>query len=38
MIDRSGLARRIGPDMLFDSAEQAAAAFQARSEAEFGRR
>jgi len=29
IIERSGLARRIGVDMLFESAEQAAAAFDA---------
>jgi sulfate permease, SulP family len=32
VIERSGLARRIGTDMLFDSAEQAAAAFMERSD------
>ena len=30
MMDRSGLSRRIGADMLFDTAEQAVAAFLER--------
>jgi sulfate permease, SulP family len=38
IIERSGLARRIGIDMLFESAEQAAAAFDAQSHAESAHR
>ena len=36
MIERAGLAARIGPDMIFHSAEDAAAAFRARHGAAAG--